>query len=152
MFARVPVLVDSPEADAVIARLLDAPTYQGYGTSTEQALRVLKRKITREIKRLRVSSLHTWKSGELRQKSFSVQPAVFHKDRRYPAGPRVNLPVRYVELLDQRDELFLMLPDFGDILYVPEPKLLKTILSETVRSQTAALKPQQIQRLWPRAK
>ena len=149
MFVRVPVLIDQPNPRVAVARLLDEPNYQAIAATVEQAMRSLKRTVVREIKRLRVSSLHTWASGELRQKTFSIQPALFHKDRRYPAGPRVNLPVRYVELVDPRDEHFVMLPDFGDVLYVPEKKLLKTILAETVRSRTATLKPQEIQRLWP---
>lgn len=149
MFARVPILVDQPRAGAAVAQLLDAPMHQGLGASVEQAMRSLKRRLTREIKKHKVSHLHTWKSGTLRRKSFSIQPAVFHNQRRYPAGPRVNLPVRYVELVDRRDELFVLLPDFEDMLYIPERKLLRTMLSESVRSQTAALKPQQVQQLWP---
>lgn len=149
MFARVPILVDLPRTNVAVAQLLDEPSYQGFGVSTEQAMRILKRKLTREIKKLRVSRIHTWTSCALRQKTFSVQPAIFHKDRRYPAGPRVNLPVRYIELIDPRDELFLLLPDFGDMLYIPEQKLLRTMLTEAVRSRTAALKPSQLQRLWP---
>ena len=61
----------------------------------------------------------------------------------------MTLPIRYVELVDGRDQLYLMLPDYGDIIFVPERKLLKTMLSENVRSQTASLSPLEIHRLWP---
>lgn len=145
----MPVLIDQPEPGVAIARLLDGQAYQAAGVSVEQAVRVLKRKLLREIKKHHISSIATWKQAELFKKSFSVQPAVIHKERRYPAGPKVSLPIRYVELIDQRDQLYLMLPDLGEILFVPERGLLKTILSETVRAQTAVLSPAEIHRLWP---
>lgn len=149
MFARLPVLIDQPQPSVAIARLLDSTTHQAVGVSVEQALRLLRRRLVREVKKHRISSLPTWKEAELFRKNFTVQPAVFHRERRYPAGPKVTLPVRFVELTDQRDQLFLLLPDFGDILHVPERRLLKTILSETVHSQAATLSPREIHRLWP---
>jgi ATP-dependent Clp protease ATP-binding subunit ClpC len=151
MFAKLPVLIDQVAPGVAIAQLLDGLMYQGLGVSAEQALRQLKKSLNRELKKRRVSSLTTWKSAELLRKKFDVQPAIIYKERRYPAGPRVQLPVRYVELMDQRDQLYCMLPDFGEVLYVPERELLSTMLSETVRSLTATLAPKDLLELWPPA-
>lgn len=151
MFAKLPVLIDQVAPGVAIAQLLDGLMYQGMGVSVEQALRQLKKSLNREVKKRRVSSLTNWKSATLAHKKFDVQPAIIYKERRYPAGPRVQLPVRYVELLDPRDQLYCMLPDFGEVLYVPERGLLTTILSETVRSLTATLAPRDVHKLWPPA-
>jgi ATP-dependent Clp protease ATP-binding subunit ClpC len=151
MFAKMPVLIDQPTAGVAIAQLLDGLSHQAAGFSIEQSLRLLKKSLHREIKKHRVSSLTTWKSATLAQKKFDVQPAIIFRERRYPAGPKVQLPVRYVELVDQRDQLYCMLPDFGEVLYIPERKLLKTMLSETVRSITATLSPRELHKLWPPA-
>ncbi len=149
MFAKMPVLIDQPETGLAVAQLLDGLSHQALGVSIEQAMRLLKKSLAREIKKHRVSSLTTWKHALLSQRKFEVQPAILYKERRYPAGPKVLLPVRYVELIDQRDQLYCMLPDFGEVLYIPEPELLKTMLSETVRSITATLSPRDLHRLWP---
>ncbi len=151
MFAKMPVLVDQPCSGVAIAQLLDGLSHQAAGVSIEQSLRLLKKSLNKEIRKHRVSSLNTWKSAELAQKKFEVQPAIIYKERRYPAGPKVQLPVRYVELIDQRDQHYCMLPDFGEVLYIPEPELLRTILSETVRSITATLSPRELHKLWPPA-
>lgn len=149
MFAKMPVLIDQPVAGVAIAQLLDGLSHQAAGFSVEQSLRLLKKSLHQEIKKHRVSSLTTWKSATLLQKKFEVQPAIIYKDRRYPAGPKVQLPVRYVELVDEREQLYCMLPDFGEVLYIPERKLLMTILSETVRSITATLSPRDLHKVWP---
>jgi ATP-dependent Clp protease ATP-binding subunit ClpC len=149
MFARMPVLINQPASGVAVAQLIDGLSHQALGGSIEQALRILKRNLVREVKRHRISTLTTWQSATLHTKQFLVQPAVIHKDRRYPTGPKVALPVRYIEMLDDRDQLFCMLPDFGEFLYIPEGPLLKTMLSETVRSLTATLTPREIHRLWP---
>ncbi|MEM7557810.1 MAG: AAA family ATPase [Planctomycetota bacterium] len=149
MFAQMPVLVEQPKDKAAIAQLLDAPQHQAIGVSPEQAMRFLKRKLLREIKKKKITSITGWSDAKLSVKNFQVQPAILRKERRYPMGKKVNLPIRYVELVDPREQLYLMLPDFGDVLYVPEKRLLPTILSDTVRSQTAMLSPRDIQRLWP---
>lgn len=149
MFARMPVIVTQPLPSLAVAQLLDGLSHQAVGNSVGQALRHLKRDLIREIKKHKISSLTTWEVAELKGKSFPVQPVVTHKDRRYPAGPKISLPVRYVELMDRRDQLYLMLPDFGEILYIPERELLRTMLSETVRALTASLSPEELQHLWP---
>jgi len=151
MFVRMPVIVNKPQPGVAIAQLLDGLSHQAAGVSVEQALRMLKRNLVREIKKQRILTLPTWQDAKLQTKSFPVQPAVIHKERRYPAGPRISLPVRYVELVDERDQQYCMLPDFSEILFIPEPNLLRTMLSETVRSLTATLSPQQLHRLWPPA-
>ncbi len=74
---------------------------------------------------------------------------IVHTDRRFPAGPRVDLPVRYLRLEDQRGELYCLLPDFGEILYCPNADLFRTTLMESVRSLTALLTPLQVRKLWP---
>lgn len=149
MFARLPVLIDHPQPGVTVAQLLDEPAQQAVGVSAEQAMRLLRRKLVRDVKKRNVSSMPTWKEAKLFRKNFSVQPVVFHRGRRYPAGSKVALPIRYVELTDSREQLFLMLPDFGDILYVPERPLLRTILSEAVRSQSGVMSPRDLHRLWP---
>ncbi len=149
MFVRMPVIVAQPKPGVAIAQLLDGLSHQSAGVSVEQAMRMLKRNLIREVKKHRISTLPTWTSASLMTKSFPVQPAVIHKDRRYPAGPRISLPVRYVELIDERDLQYCMLPDFAEVLFIPEPSLFRTMLTETVRSLTATLTPQQIHRLWP---
>jgi ATP-dependent Clp protease ATP-binding subunit ClpC len=143
------VLINQPTSGIAVAQLLDGLSHQALGGSVEQAMRLLKRSLLREIKRHRISSLTTWQSAELNQKNFLVQPVVIHRDRRYPTGPKVSLPVRYVELVDEREQLYCMLPDFGEFLYIPERKLLKTMLSETIRSLTATLTPRELHRFWP---
>ncbi len=93
--------------------MLDGPSHQAAGISVEQALRVLKRNLVREIKKRRISSLPTTgKKQRWTVKSFIVQPAIVHKDRRYPVGPRISFPDRFVELRDARDQDYCMLPDF----------------------------------------
>ena len=149
MFARMPVLVAQPKPGIAVAQLLDGLSHQSAGVSIEQAMRLLRRNLIREIKKHRISTLPTWASATLMTKSFPVQPAVVHKDRRYPAGPRISLPVRYVELVDERDMQYCMLPDFSEVLFIPEPALFRTMLTETVRSLTATMTPQQIHRFWP---
>lgn len=151
MFVRMPVIVAQPKPGIAIAQLLDGLSHQSAGVSIEQAMRMLKRSLVREIKKHRISTLPTWVNATLNTKSFPVQPAVIHKDRRYPAGPRVSLPVRYVELIDEREMQYCMLPDFSEVLFIPEPALFRTMLTETVRSLTATLTPQQMHRLWPPA-
>jgi ATP-dependent Clp protease ATP-binding subunit ClpC len=151
MFAKLPVLIDRPAPGIAIAQLLDGLMHQAMGVSTEQAIRLLKKRLSQEVKKHRVSSLTTWKSAELSRKKFDVQPAIINKERRYPAGPRVQLPVRLVELIDQRDQLYCMLPDFDEVLYIPERGLLTTILSDTVRSLTSTLSPRDLHKLWPPA-
>lgn len=145
----MPVIVTQPKPGVAVAQLLDGLSHQAVGLSIEQALRLLRRNLIREIKKHRISTLPTWEDAKLFTKSFPVQPAVIHKERRYPAGPRITLPVRYVELTDEREQLYCMLPDFSEILFIPEPSILRTMLTETVRSLTSTLTPQQIQRLWP---
>ncbi len=149
MFVSMPVIVAQPASGVAVAQLLNGLSHQAAGVSVEQALRVLKRNLVREIKKRRISSLPTWEEATLTVKSFSVQPAIVHKERRYPVGPRISFPVRYVELRDAREQNYCMLPDFGEILFIPEPDLLRTMLTETVRSLTSTLTPQQLQRLWP---
>ena len=149
VFVRMPVIVTQPKPGVAIAQLLDGLSHQAAGVSTEQALRLLKRNLIREVKKHRISTLPTWADAQLFTKSFPVQPAIIHKERRYPAGPRIALPVRYVELIDEREQRYCMLPDFSEILFIPDPTLLRTMLTETVRSLTATLTPQQLHRLWP---
>lgn len=67
-------------------------------------MRSLKRSLLREIKKHRISTLPTWDDAILQIKTFQVQPAVIHKDRRYPAGPRVALHAVQVQFTDQRDQ------------------------------------------------
>lgn len=148
----MPVLVDQHESDVSVAYLIDAPNYQAAGATIEQALRILKKRLNREIKKKKIHTLSTWQDAKLLRKSFTVQPAVIHNERRYPAGPKVTLPVRYVEVLDGRDQLYLLLPEFGDILYVPNRNLLKTILTDAIRSRTSLLSPNDIHRIWPTEK
>lgn len=145
----MPVIVTQPKNGVAVAQLLDGLSHQAAGVSVEQALRLLKRNLIREIKKHRISTLPTWEDAKLFTKSFPVQPAIIHKERRYPAGPRIALPVRYVELIDEREQQYCMLPDFSEILFIPEPALMRTMLTETVRSLTATLTPQQLHRLWP---
>ncbi len=147
----MPVIVTQPKSGVAIAQLLDGLSHQAAGVSIEQALRLLKRNLLREIKKHRISTLPTWEDAKLFTKSFQVQPAIIHKDRRYPAGPRIALPVRFVELIDEREQQYCMLPDFSEILFIPEPELMRTMLTETMRSLTATLTPQQLHRLWPPA-
>ncbi len=145
----MPVIVTLPKPGIAIAQLLDGLSHQSAGVSIEQALRLLRRNLVREIKKHRISTLPTWEAAKLSVKSFPVQPAVIHRERRYPAGPRIALPVRYVELIDEREQLYCMLPDFSEIMFIPEPSLMRTMLTETVRSLTATLSPQQLHRMWP---
>ena len=147
----MPVIVTQPKPGVAIAQLLDGLSHQAAGVSIEQALRLLKRNLIREVKKHRISTLPTWADARLFSKSFPVQPAIIHKDRRYPAGPRIALPVRYVELIDERAQLYCMLPDFSEVLFIPDPALMRTMLTETIRSLTATLTPQQLHRLWPPA-
>ncbi|MCA9133446.1 MAG: ATP-dependent Clp protease ATP-binding subunit, partial [Planctomycetales bacterium] len=147
----MPILIDQPLPGVAIAQLLDGFAHQATGVSVEQAMRMLKRGLAKEIKQQRISTLPTWREASLAQRRFTVQPAIIYKERRYPAGPSVALPVRYIELTDTREQLYCMLPDFGEVLYIPERALLKTILSETVRSVTAILAPRELHRLWPPA-
>ena len=59
----------------------------------------------------------------------------------FPAGPKVDLPVRYLRLEDQRGELYCLLPDFGEMLYCPSAELFKSTLIEAIRAITALMTP-----------
>lgn len=149
MFVQLPILVDQHDEAVFVAFPIDAPNHQALGASAEQAIRVLKKKLHREIKKHKIHSLNSWSAAALQQRSFHVQPAVVHGGRRYPAGPSINLPVRYIELRDARDQLYVLLPEFGDILFVPSKNLVKPILTDAVRSRTSLMSPREIHRMWP---
>lgn len=149
MFSRLPVLIDHPRESAAIARLLDLPDQCALGTSQDHALRLLRKHVERAAKQERLHASTPWEEAKLLQKQFELQPAVFRDGKRYPTGPKVSLPVRYIELKDHRQQLFLHLPDFGEIVFVADSKLLPTILADSVRSLTANLTPEQVHSLWP---
>lgn len=149
MFVRLPVMLSFANSGVCVAQLLAGPAYEALGANAEQSLRTLKNKVRRTIKSNHWAAASVWADAELQTRSFDVRPVVVHADRRFPAGPRVDLPVRYLRLEDQRGELYCLLPDFGEMLYCPHPDLFRTTLNEGVRSLTALLTPGQVRRLWP---
>lgn len=149
MFVRLPVMLSFANSGLCVAQLLAGPAYEALGASAEHALRTLKNKVRRTIKSNHWAASSVWADAELQTRSFPVRPVLVHADRRFPAGPRVDLPVRYLRLEDQRGELYCLLPDFGEMLYCPHADLFRTTLNEGVRSLTALLTPGQLRRLWP---
>ena len=149
MFVRLPVMLSFANSGACVAQLLAGPAYEALGANAEQSLRTLKSKVRRTIRSNHWAANSIWADAELQTRSFPVRPVVVHADRRFPAGPRVDLPVRYLRLEDQRGELYCLLPDFGEMLYCPHADLFRTTLNEGVRSLTALLSPGQVRALWP---
>lgn len=149
MFVRLPVMLSYANSGACVAQLLAGPAYESLGASAEQALRTLKNKVRRTIKSNHWAATSVWAEAELQTRSFPVRPVMVYADRRFPAGPRIDLPVRYLRLEDQRGELYCLLPDFGEMLYCPHADLFRTTLNEGVRSLTALLTPGEVRRLWP---
>ncbi len=149
MFVRFPVMISYSTSGACVAQLLAGPAYESLGGSADQALKALKNKLRRTIRANHWAAASVWADAELQTKSFPVRPVVVHAERRFPAGPRVDLPVRYLKLLDQRGDLYCLLPDFGEMLYCPNGDMFKSTLTESVRSLTALLSPGQLRRLWP---
>lgn len=149
MFVRLPVILSFANSGACVAQLLAGPAYQALGISAEQSLRTLKNKVRRTVKSNHWSVGSVWSSADLQTRSFPVRPVVVHADRRFPAGPKIDLPVRYLRLEDQRGELYCLLPDFGEMLYCPHADLFRVTLDDAVRSLTALLTPGEVRRLWP---
>ncbi|MFO1063523.1 MAG: AAA family ATPase [Pirellulales bacterium] len=149
MFVNMPVMVSILESGICAVQLPLGSRYQAVGASPDAAIRVLKKRVRKEIHGRHASTAGMWAKAELEQKNFSVRPAVVHDSRRYPAGPEVNLPVRYLRLEDQNGELYCLLPDFGEILFCPQPDLFRTTLNDAVRSLTALLTPNELRRYWP---
>lgn len=149
MFIRLPVMLSFASGGACVAQLLAGPAYESLGSSAEQALRTLKTRIRKTVKSNHWAAHSIWASAELATRSFPVRPVVMHADRRFPAGPKVDLPVRYLRLEDQRGELYCLLPDFGEMLYCPSADLFKSTLVEAIRAITALMTPAQLRKLWP---
>jgi ATP-dependent Clp protease ATP-binding subunit ClpC len=149
MLVKLPVLLSSNENGVHIAQLLAGPDFESLGSSPDNALKSLKSQVRRKIRSNHWAAVSIWEDAHLDRKTFPVKPAVIHDDRRYPAGPQVNLPVRYVRLRDRNGELYCLLPDFGEILYCPDPDLFQTTLVDAVRSITSLMHPGQVRRLWP---
>ena len=149
MFIRLPVMLNFASGGACVAQLMAGPAFESLGTNAEQAMRMLKSRIRRTIKSNHWAANSVWASAELATRSFPVMPVVVYADRRFPAGPKVDLPVRYLRLEDQRGELYCLLPDFGEMLYCPSAEMFKTTMSEAVRSITALMTPAQLRKLWP---
>ncbi|MCC6509146.1 MAG: ATP-dependent Clp protease ATP-binding subunit [Pirellulaceae bacterium] len=149
MFIRLPVMLSFANSGVCVAQLLAGPAYEALGASAEQALRTLKNRVRRTVKTNHWAANSIWAEAELQTRSFPVRPVVVHADRRFPAGPKVDLPVRYLKLEDQRGELYCLLPDFGEILYCPSADLFRSTLIEAVRSMTALMTPGQVRRMWP---
>ncbi len=149
MFIRLPVMLSISSGGACVAQLLAGPAFEALGANAEQAMRTLKARVRRTIKSNHWAANSVWASAELSTRTFPVLPVVVHADRRYPAGPKVDLPVRYLRLEDQRGELFCLLPDFGEMLFCPNAELFKSTLFEAVRAITALLTPAQLRKLWP---
>lgn len=149
MFVRLPVMLSFANSGACVAQLLAGPAFEALGVSAEQALRGLKTKVRRSVRSNHWAANSVWAEADLDTRSFPVRPVVIHADRRFPAGPRIDLPVRYLRLLDHRGELYCLLPDFGEMLYCPNADLFRNTLNEGVRSLTALLTPGQVHRLWP---
>lgn len=149
MFVRLPVMLSFANSGACVAQLLAGPNFEALGVSAEQALRGLKTKVRRSVRSNHWVASSVWAEANLDTRSFPVRPVVIHADRRFPAGPKIDLPVRYLRLADHRGELYCLLPDFGEMLYCPNADLFRTTLNEGVRSLTALLSPSQVYRLWP---
>ncbi len=149
MFIRLPVMLSFASGGACVAQLLAGPAYESLGANAEQAMRMLKSRVRRTVKSNHWSAHSVWAEAEIATRSFPVRPVVVHSDRRFPAGPKVDLPVRYLRLMDQRGELYCLLPDFGEMLYCPSPELFKSTLIEAIRAITALMTPSQLRKLWP---
>lgn len=149
MFIRLPVMLSFASGGACVAQLLAGPAFESLGSNAEQALRSLKSRIRKTVKSNHWAAHSIWASAELATRSFPVRPVVVHADRRFPAGPKVDLPVRYLRLEDQRGELYCLLPDFGEMLYCPSADLFKSTLVEAIRAITALMTPAQLRKLWP---
>ncbi len=149
MFIRLPVMLSFASSGACVAQLLAGPAFEALGTNAEHALRTLKSRVRKTVKSNHWAAHSIWSSAELSTRSFPVRPVVVHADRRFPAGPKVDLPVRYLRLEDQRGELYCLLPDFGEMLYCPSAELFKSTLVEAIRAITALMTPAQLRKLWP---
>ena len=151
MYITLPALLSSSPGWPIIAELLDGPDAETAAPTAAMAMQRLERRLQRLTKRDRIRPAAEWVSGELHNKSFPIQPMYVHQGRRYLAGPPIHFPVRYIRLVDDRGSLYCLLPDLGTEFFCPDDDLFSTMLSETVRSLTATMAPDQVIEYWPPA-
>lgn len=149
MSDRFPVLISKSSNTPYIAELLDGPAVRAMADSAGKVCQVLEKKLKAMSKRRAVVPSTDWASVEIFTKSFPVQPMHLIQGRRHLAGPRIQFPVRYAKLIDNKGALFCVLPDLGEQFYCPDDRLFATMLADSVRSMTASISPDEIWKLWP---
>ena len=148
MFYREPILVSYREDGLYVAASFLTGSMQGIASTRVRAKKLLGRKLAKSLAEMRTQPLQPFKLAVLEQRAFSVQPMYIQKNKRYPAGPNVNVTIRYVRLQDQWDKLFGVLPDLDIHFYCPVESDFSQMLQETVRSVLAAVTPEEIVNCW----
>ena len=149
MHLSYPVLVSKTAGIPYVAELLDGPDLTAVGETASKVCQKLERRLKRLSKHVSVNPSSTWKSIEIFCKAFPIQPMYMVQGRRHLAGPSVQFPVRYARMVDEKDGLYCLLPDLEEQFYCPDERIFMTMLTDTVRSMTATMSPEQVWKFWP---
>jgi ATP-dependent Clp protease ATP-binding subunit ClpC len=149
MTFQLPVLVSSSDSRLFVADVVDRTEFEALGNSESDVIAKLKRKLRRASRKGRLRQHFDWTGGSVHTKNFTVQPMYVEKGRRYLAGPKIQMPVRYIRLIDTHDKRFCVLPEFGEEFYFPDEDVFASMLSDTVHSITSTLSPREVNQLWP---
>lgn len=148
MFYQSPILISCRDDGLIVATSVIEESVQAVAHSRSHAKKLLERRM-RKLLECSCMSLERLKSVVLEKRSFPAQPMHIQRHRRYPAGPPMTVPVRYVKIVDNWDKLFGILPDFGIHFYCPVEADFDAMLQETVRSMLASISPEEMVRCWP---
>ncbi len=148
MFYQSPILISCRDDGLIVATSVIEASVQAVAHTRSHAKKLLERRM-RKLLECSCIRLDRFKSVVLEKRSFPAQPMHIQRHRRYPGGPTVNVPVRYVKIVDNWDKLFGILPDFGIHFYCPVEEDFDAMLQETVRSMLASISPEEMVLCWP---
>ena len=148
MFYQSPILISCREDGLIVATSVIEESVQAVAHTRSHAKKLLERRM-RKLLECSCIRLDKFKSVVLDKRSFPAQPMHMQRRRRYPAGPTVTVPVRFVKIVDNWDKLFCILPDFGIHFYCPIEADFDAMLQETVRSMLASISPEKMVLCWP---
>lgn len=148
MFYTEPILISTRNDGLFVASSIVQESLQAIAHTRSQAKRILERSFSKQLSDEGAEPGKVFKSAVLDHRSFPSQPMYIHRNRRYPAGPQVNVPIRFIRLIDVWDKLFGVLPDFGVHFYCPVEEDFDTMLQDTVRSLLSSITPEELVQCW----
>lgn len=148
MFYTEPILISTRNDGLFVASSIVQESLQAISHTRSQAKRILERTFSKQLSDEGIEPGKVFKSAVLDHRSFPSQPMYIHRNRRYPAGPQVNVPIRFIRLIDVWDKLFGVLPDFGVHFYCPVEEDFDTMLQDTVRSLLSSVTPEELVQCW----